>query len=240
VTAAAEYRRATTGLSDGFEKLRQLPDFLAAVTDGQSNLLNLVPPAKRTRRLFAVLIPLIGNTAMPLKIIRAIGRLTMIEPLAAGLALVPVVIMALIPVRQGAWEIVGTVVIQLVLLFFAVVLLAAYHAIHAAGWLLPDNGFGFSTGMVRCSHSVTPGKLRSSGALPPARDFPIIVAARMSLSFPILFSMVPMYSVDFTTKANQGWVTSSRAHVVRRRGAKQQFSRLAVRRIAAALPDVLL
>jgi predicted acylesterase/phospholipase RssA len=34
--------------------------------------------------------------------------------------------------------------------------------------------------------------------LPPARDLPVIVAVRMSLSFPILLSAVPLYAVDYT------------------------------------------
>jgi predicted acylesterase/phospholipase RssA len=35
-------------------------------------------------------------------------------------------------------------------------------------------------------------------ALPEPWDLPIVVAARMSLSFPILFSMVPLYAIDYT------------------------------------------
>jgi len=38
----------------------------------------------------------------------------------------------------------------------------------------------------------------SEGKLPlPNSDMPVIVAARMSLSFPILFTMVPLYAVDY-------------------------------------------
>ena len=36
--------------------------------------------------------------------------------------------------------------------------------------------------------------------LPPAEDLPVIVAVRMSLSFPILFCAVPLYSVDWTRR----------------------------------------
>jgi hypothetical protein len=32
--------------------------------------------------------------------------------------------------------------------------------------------------------------------LPPARDFPVLLAARMSLSFPLLFSAVPLWAID--------------------------------------------
>ncbi|WP_405243192.1 patatin-like phospholipase family protein [Lentisalinibacter salinarum] len=39
---------------------------------------------------------------------------------------------------------------------------------------------------------------KSEGKLPlPNSDLPVIVAARMSLSFPILFSMVPLWAVDY-------------------------------------------
>jgi predicted acylesterase/phospholipase RssA len=38
--------------------------------------------------------------------------------------------------------------------------------------------------------------------LPEMRDLPIVVAIRMSLSFPILLSAVPLYSVDYTLKKN--------------------------------------
>ena len=40
--------------------------------------------------------------------------------------------------------------------------------------------------------------------LPEMRDLPIIVAIRMSLSFPILLSAVPLYSVDYSLKKNAG------------------------------------
>lgn len=43
------------------------------------------------------------------------------------------------------------------------------------------------------------GRLRP---LPAAKDVPVIVATRMSLSFPLLISAVPLYAVDFTLTAN--------------------------------------
>jgi len=39
--------------------------------------------------------------------------------------------------------------------------------------------------------------------LPAMHDLPIIVAVRMSLSFPILFNAVPLYAVDFSRKVNE-------------------------------------
>ncbi len=39
--------------------------------------------------------------------------------------------------------------------------------------------------------------------MPAAADLPVVVATRMSLSFPVLLSAVPLYAVDFGLKANQ-------------------------------------
>jgi predicted acylesterase/phospholipase RssA len=39
--------------------------------------------------------------------------------------------------------------------------------------------------------------------MPDAADLPVVVATRMSLSFPVLLSAVPLYAVDFGLKANQ-------------------------------------
>lgn len=39
--------------------------------------------------------------------------------------------------------------------------------------------------------------------LPRRADMPVVVAVRMSLSFPILLSAVPLYSIDWSRKANQ-------------------------------------
>lgn len=54
--------------------------------------------------------------------------------------------------------------------------------------------------------SKTAQSLRIDGttyyALPAAADFPLIVAVRMSLSFPLLLSAVPLYVVDRTLQAN--------------------------------------
>jgi hypothetical protein len=43
------------------------------------------------------------------------------------------------------------------------------------------------------------GKLQ----LPDAKNLPVVVAARMSLSFPLLFSAIPLYAVDWSRKVNQ-------------------------------------
>ncbi len=39
--------------------------------------------------------------------------------------------------------------------------------------------------------------------LPAPADFPVIIAVRMSLSFPVLLCAIPLYSVDYTLEKNQ-------------------------------------
>lgn len=45
----------------------------------------------------------------------------------------------------------------------------------------------------------------SKRPLPHASDLPIIVATRMSLSFPLLIAAVPLYAVDYTRQANRDY-----------------------------------
>lgn len=45
-------------------------------------------------------------------------------------------------------------------------------------------------------------------ALPEAQDLPVLLAVRMSLSFPVLLSTIPLYTVDRTLKANLGTTKS--------------------------------
>ena len=46
---------------------------------------------------------------------------------------------------------------------------------------------------------------------PKSDDLPVIVATRMSLSFPVLFTIVPLYAVDFTLVENRGKKTQAAA-----------------------------
>jgi predicted acylesterase/phospholipase RssA len=47
--------------------------------------------------------------------------------------------------------------------------------------------------------------------LPAPADLPVVVAARMSLSFPVLISAVPLYAVDWSLKSNQEARAAGRA-----------------------------
>ncbi len=47
-------------------------------------------------------------------------------------------------------------------------------------------------------------------AMPGRADWPVVVGVRMSLSFPVLLSAIPMYSIDWSLKDNQALQAASR------------------------------
>jgi hypothetical protein len=53
-----------------------------------------------------------------------------------------------------------------------------------------------ASGLAPQTHTYADGTKQTIIPLPAAADLPVIVAARMSLSFPILFSAIPLYAVD--------------------------------------------
>jgi hypothetical protein len=298
MTAAAEYRRITTGASDGFDVLATLPEFLAGTTDGAPNLLGLFPPAPKTRRLFAIVEALLGSGSK----LRVIPRLLAVSPLRSLLAFVPAIALAVVLAREPMHiaALLALVAIELLLIAGGFAALAALTAYRAAFVTLPENGFGFSLGRApagrkqpgvtdwlhetlqrtagraaddapltfadlwtagttatvdECEHEpelrainlqmittalshgrpyrlpfenrrfsfredemrahfpdaivkhlVARGGTPSHDGfipLPPPAELPIVVAARMSLSFPVLFAMVPLYAVDYTRHSNQ-------------------------------------
>jgi hypothetical protein len=318
LTAAAEYSRLE-GNGPGFERLVKLPDFLAGKTGGEPNLLNLFPPARSTRRLFAVVESLLANGPAGGKIVAAVASLLAVSPLITSASFVPAILLPFIlreglaPGMRSPLMILGLIVIALALVLFGVGLLVLGNAVRALMFTLPRNRFGFSTGrapddrtlpgvsewlhdeiqatagrsstdppltfgdlwlagtaagdaaqraerLERCDHdpglrsinlqmittALTHGHpyrlpfenrrfaFRASElrdyfpdavvahmvrhtresdevaamhdddlfALPEPWDLPIAVAARMSLSFPILFCMVPLYAVDYTRTLN--------------------------------------
>ena len=73
--------------------------------------------------------------------------------------------------------------------------------------------------------------------MPSAANLPVVVAARMSLSFPVLFSAVPLYAVDFS---QSGAVRRPRSRALLVLGWRhhQQPAGPLLRSTAAALADV--
>lgn len=84
-------------------------------------------------------------------------------------------------------------------------------AAHPAG----DTGFTFPAGVV-----VQNAAGRALKALPRRADLPVVVAVRMSLSFPVLLSAVPLYAIDWSRRRNQ----ECRAEIDRREKAKQAIA----------------
>ena len=301
VTAAAEYRRVTTGSRDGFEQIKALPEFLGGTTtNGQSNLLNLFPPAKETRRLFAVLAAFLGDRSTWSKALRAFAALLVLSPLVT-LAILAAVVVVLAFLWWMAASALCLVIVAIAFLIIGVLLLVAISARRALFTTIPENNFGFCIGRPgvtdwlhetiqkiagrtaadppltfadlwlageavanrdeqlrdaaeerdlrsinlqmmttalthghpyrlpfeknlfsfreselrdyfpkpvvdwlvahpRTSKDETPKPWSDLRPLPEQWDLPIVVAVRMSLSFPVLFSMVPLYAVDHTRK----------------------------------------
>jgi predicted acylesterase/phospholipase RssA len=61
----------------------------------------------------------------------------------------------------------------------------------------PDDQADLEKWQVRCE------LLRPLLPLPPPEQLPVVVAARMSLSFPVLISAIPLWSVDMSRKSNR-------------------------------------
>lgn len=313
LTAAAEYSRVE-GKGAGFERLAKLPEFLGGQTAGESNLFNLFPPTRSSRRLFAVIAALLDPGSAGGKLMNAFGALLVVSPLTTILSFLPAAVL-LVVWKQWAGSftlpVIGAfTVLELALILLGVVLVVGCNSVRALAFTLPRNRFGFSTGrapkdrtlpgvsewlhaeiQATAGRTLTdppltfadlwlagvgradlqkqlelcesdpqarsinlqmittalthghpyrlpfenrrfafrPSELRQyftddvvdhlvehsrpnddvAGvrdpdlvALPEPWDLPIVVAARMSLSFPILFSLVPLYAVDYTLKVN--------------------------------------
>jgi len=74
--------------------------------------------------------------------------------------------------------------------------------------LFPAAVIDWLAGQPNASHGAPPdsGLIR----LPVNGDLPVLVAVRMSLSFPLLLSSVPLYAHDFTEKTADGYATMKR------------------------------
>ncbi len=90
-------------------------------------------------------------------------------------------------------------------LFFRVEELEGYLPADVLKWFV-DHGRPY-TEQSRSPHSDPPvaaaeyvdsrGERRQLMEIPAAKDFPVLLAARMSLSFPVLFAAVPLWAIDY-------------------------------------------
>lgn len=60
--------------------------------------------------------------------------------------------------------------------------------------------------------------------LPAPSDFPVIIAVRMSLSFPVLLCAIPLYSVDYTLKNNRASAAPTATPTAAPRATRVWFS----------------
>src|SRR4029079_13360732 len=130
---------------DGFDQIKALPEFLGGKTNGQSNLLNLFPPTKSTRRLFAVLTAFLGDASLPSKVLRAFAALLALSPLVTLLSFAPLVLLMALLWWERA-SLLCLIVVVLVLLLFGILLVVAINVRRALFVTIPGNNFGFSTG----------------------------------------------------------------------------------------------
>jgi predicted acylesterase/phospholipase RssA len=71
------------------------------------------------------------------------------------------------------------------------------------GRLFPPNVVAALRGSKETEGRVLNAQGRSLRPLPPNRSLPVVVAVRMSLSFPVLLSAVPLYAIDWSRTSNQ-------------------------------------
>ena len=263
LTAAAEYRRQNGGGSAGFERIAELPKWMAEVVDGRSRLLRLFQPTGETASLFEIALAYIEKKKWS-AVLRALLR-----GFPAGATAAAFVGVALMVVAAMAANHVAIVVVIAALAAItagAVVTASVVEALLFANRALPKNGFGLSSGsaltdwlaeeievVAGVARPLTFGDLRGAGVnlqmmttnlthgrpyrLPfedrnhyfkpddmrrlfperivqwmleevkrglhvlPSDDLPVVVATRMSLSFPLLLSAVPLWAIDFGRRA---------------------------------------
>ncbi|MFT3718939.1 MAG: patatin-like phospholipase family protein [Pseudorhodoferax sp.] len=170
VTAAAEYRRRTTGTRAGFDHLEQLPEALQEeVAPGRRRLLSLFQPQPRTRRLFSVLAAALNSASAGQRIRRIV--------LGAVRAYWPATLAAIVLALVAAW--LGSGLYGAVLT--AVVALVAGLA---AGVLRDATGPVVANGFGLCQGTGTDARLP---ALMPWLHTQIQTAAGLSENEPLTF-----------------------------------------------------
>ncbi len=66
-------------------------------------------------------------------------------------------------------------------------------------WIDTHHGGAYAPDPERLDRDPSAAEGKGLFALPPPEDFPVVFAARMSLSFPFLFSAIPLWAIDHET-----------------------------------------
>jgi len=265
LTAAAEVRRKAGGGDAGFARLGELPAWMAEPVEGRSRLLSLFAPAPATTPLFHALVAFVETTGTTREktfaLLRALVRRF---PFFASVAAILGLTLMIVAASSATHPAMLAVIVALAIITSAAVVLSAVaEAVLTAFRMLPEQGFGISTGsaltewlaneidavagvegpltfadlrerelhlevmttnlthgrpyrlpletrhfffdesemrmlfperIVRwmIDHAQRPNRLYAL----PSDDLPVVVATRMSLSFPLLLSAVPLWSID--------------------------------------------
>lgn len=266
LTAAAELRRQNGGDGAGFERIAELPRFLAEPVEGHSRLLRLFHPKGETAPLFEIVLAWI-ETKRWTAVLAALLRRFPAYASMVGFGGVALMIVAAMAADHAAIAVViGALALVTAL---AAVIASGIEALVFANRTLPKHGFGISSGIglaewladeidavAGVTQPLTFGDLRRAGVnlemmttnlthgrpyrLPfeqsthyftaeemrrlfperivqwmldhaetkrgsimlPSDDLPVVVATRMSLSFPLLLSAVPLWAIDFGRKTD--------------------------------------
>ena len=274
ITAAAEYRRQNGGGSAGFERIAQLPAWMAETIDGRSRLLWLFQPTGETVPLFDIALAYIEKkkwTAVLSALLRGFPAY------GSMIAFIGIALMVVAALAADHIAIAVVIAALAVITAISVVIASVIEMLVFANRTLPKHGFGVSSGIAlatwladevdgvaNVAQPLTFGDLRKAGVnlemmttnlthgrpyrLPfeernlyftpeemrqlfperivqwmldhaevkreryalPSDDLPIVVATRMSLSFPLLLSAVPLWAIDFgrrtdTHEAERCW-----------------------------------
>lgn len=140
VTAAAEFKRRSTGTREGFEILAGLPDELKAKLPGtkRSKLLSLFQPQPKTRRLFSVLVNSLNSGGTYDRILSVAGGLLLAYLAATGLSIVVAAAAYLIGL-----DLFGCVLLLLIALVLSIAV-SVYIDVTRA---VVENGYGMCTGL---------------------------------------------------------------------------------------------
>ncbi len=147
LTAAAEYRRTTSGGADGsaFERLREVPAELGQLVDGgRTRLLDLFQPYAALRPLFAVGLAALKTTGRPRAVAGAVVKSAPILALAG--AVVTVVLVAIPFLMRVGWSAWPLALGGLLCGIAATAIALALRMLLRAYRLLPAHGFGFCGG----------------------------------------------------------------------------------------------
>ncbi|HEX3468110.1 MAG TPA: hypothetical protein VHT05_08550 [Candidatus Elarobacter sp.] len=147
LTAAAERRRARDGSNAGFDRLAQVPDWLAA----DNHLFNVFVPNSGTKALFRTVVGLFGRTSIRPAALAKAARLAWAFPIASVIGAIPGIAFLVTVIRTWTYTSWWLLLIGFLFALFTIVAGAGIAAVIAlyldVTKCLPKNFFGMVTGV---------------------------------------------------------------------------------------------